>query len=82
MPRCPSVEKHWPMTHSKLKIPKFFKHYVSYTGAVTEGQQTSNNFHIPMLKQKKKPLYLVPTPHSMIIIPCNFNILYNQLTLT
>jgi hypothetical protein len=27
-----------------------------FTGAVTEGQQTSGNFHRPMLHQHKKPL--------------------------
>jgi len=44
------------MTHSKLKTPKFFKH-IYYTGAVTESQKTSDNFHRPMLHRHKKPLH-------------------------
>ena len=32
----------------------FFKHNVYCTGAVTEGQQTSDNFHRPMLHRHKK----------------------------
>ena len=42
-----------PMAHNKLKIPIFFKHNVYCTGAVTEGQQTSDNFHRPMLHRHK-----------------------------
>ena len=29
------------------------KHNIYYTGAVTEGQQTSDNFHRPMLHRHK-----------------------------
>jgi hypothetical protein len=32
----------------------FLKHNVYYTGAVTEGKQTSNNFHRPTLHCHKK----------------------------
>jgi len=40
------------------------KHNVHYTGAVTEGQQTSNNFHRPMLH-----LYLITNLlHQLLFI--------------
>jgi hypothetical protein len=46
------------MTHNQLKTPpKFLKHNVRYTGAVTEGQKTSDNFHRPMLHRHKKKLH-------------------------
>jgi len=45
------------MTHNKLKTPKFLKRNFYYTGAVTEGQQTSDNFHRPMLHRHKKSLH-------------------------
>jgi len=38
-----------------FKTPTFLKYNVYYTGAVTEGQQTSDNFHRRMLPKKKKP---------------------------
>jgi hypothetical protein len=44
------------MTHNKLKTPKFLKHNIYYTGAVAEGQQTSDKFHRPVLHSHKKPL--------------------------
>ena len=46
------------MTHNKLKTPIFFlKHDVYCTGAVTEGQQTSDNFHRLMLHFHKETLH-------------------------
>jgi len=45
------------MTHNKIEnTQNILKHNVYYTGAVTEGQQTSYNFHRPMLHRHKKPL--------------------------
>jgi len=41
------------MVNNKLKTPKYLKHNVYYTGAVTEGQQTSDNFYRPMLHRHK-----------------------------
>jgi hypothetical protein len=46
------------MTHKIENTQSFFvKHNVYYTGAVTEGQQTSDNFHRPMLHRHKKQLH-------------------------
>jgi len=63
------------------------KHNVYYTGAVTEGQQTSINFHTPMLHRHKNHCIIEESTNTVkynnfqyphhIIISCNFNILYN-----
>jgi len=46
------------MTHNKTENTHIFsKRYVYYVGAVTEVQQTSDNFHRPMLLRHKKPLH-------------------------
>jgi hypothetical protein len=43
------------MTHNKeLKTPGFLKRNVDYTGAVTKGQQTSDNIHKPTLRRHEK----------------------------
>jgi hypothetical protein len=44
-----------PMAHNELKTHEFFKTVV--TGAVTEGQPTSDNFYRPMLHRHKNPLH-------------------------
>jgi len=46
----------WFNIRKHFKTPRFLKHNVYYKGALTEGQQTSDNFHRPMLRHKK------PTP--------------------
>jgi hypothetical protein len=45
------------MTHNKLIPPNFLKPNVYCAGAVTEGQQTTDNFHRPMLHHHKKLLH-------------------------
>jgi len=42
------------MTHNKIENTQFF--FSKHTGAVTKGQQTSDNFHRPMLHRHKKPV--------------------------
>jgi hypothetical protein len=43
------------MTYNKIEnTQNFLKHNVCYRGAVKEGQQTSDNFHRPMLRRHKK----------------------------
>jgi len=42
------------VTHNKLNQPHFLNHDIYYTVFVTEGQQTSINFHRPMLHRNKK----------------------------
>ena len=37
-----------------MEITNFFKQNVYYTDAVTESQQTSHNFHTPMLHHTQK----------------------------
>ena len=47
-----------PVTYNKIENAQhFLKHNVYYTGAVTEGQQTSDNFHRTMLHLHEKPLH-------------------------